>query len=194
VPDEKDKSKRSVTERMMDQVNKVNTPETQGAVKFIIHQAQEVMLQPKVFFANIVEHGTPEDARFFLLGVILIASLLCGVTNLNLFFTLTHLLSYTISAYVTAFFTWWLFMQFGSPKPFGKNFVVVAYSQAVLLIAGIQLGPLGVITFLASTAYGVYLQLIGMQLLHKLERNTIILVLSIIAVIQVILKFCFQIY
>ncbi|MCW5822229.1 MAG: YIP1 family protein [Cyanobacteria bacterium TGS_CYA1] len=194
MADEKDQAKRSVTERMMDQVGKINTPENQGAVKFIIHQAQEVMLKPKTFFPPMVEHGSPEDARFFLLGVIVIASLLSGITNLNLFFTLTHLFTYAISTYLTAFFTWWLFMQFGSPKPFGKNFVVVAYSQAVLLIAGIQLGPLGVITFLAATAYSVYLQLIGMQLLHKLERNTIILVLAIIAVVQVILKFVFQIY
>lgn len=194
MPDEKDQAKRSVTERMMDQVGKINTPETQGAVKFIIHQSQEVMLKPKEFFPNAVEHGSPEDARFFLLGVIVIASLLTGITNLNLFFTLTHLFTYLISTYLTAFFSWWLFMQLGSPKPFGKNFTVIAYSQAVLLIAGIQLGPLGVITFLASTAYGVYLQLIGMQILHKLERNTIILVLAIIAVIQVVLKFVLQIY
>jgi hypothetical protein len=194
VPDEKDEAKKSVTERMMDQVGKINTPENQGAVKFIIHQAQEVMLKPKEFFASMVEHGSPEDARFFLLGVIVIASLLSGITNLNLFFTLTHLFTYLISTYLTAFFSWWLFMQFGSPKPFGKNFIVIAYSQAVLLIAGIQLGPLGVVTFLASTAYGVYLQLLGMQSIHKLERNTIILVLSVIAVIQVILKFWLQIY
>ncbi len=194
MPDEKDEAKKSVTERMMDQVGKINTPENQGAVKFIIHQAQEVMLKPKEFFASMVEHGSPEDARFFLLGVIVIASLLSGITNLNLFFTLTHLFTYLISTYLTAFFSWWLFMQFGSPKPFGKNFVVIAYSQAVLLISGIQLGPLGVVTFLASTAYGVYLQLLGMQIIHKLERNTIILVLSVIAVIQVILKFWLQIY
>ncbi|QQR58277.1 MAG: YIP1 family protein [Candidatus Melainabacteria bacterium] len=194
MPDEKDQAKKSVTERMMDQVNKVNTPENQGAVKFIIYQAQEVMLKPKEFFPNVVEHGSPVDARFFLFGVIVIASLLTGITNLNLFYTLTHLFTYLISTYLTAFFSWWLFMQFGSPKPFGKNFIVIAYSQAVLLIAGIQLGPLGVITFLASTAYGVYLQLLGMQILHKLALNTIILVLAIIAVIQVVLKFVLQIY
>ena len=194
MTDEKEKAKRSVTERMMDQVSKINTPENQGAVKFIIHQAKEVMLTPKTFFPLVVEHGSPEDARFFLLGVVAIGSLLSGITNLNLFFTLTHLFTYAISTYITAFFTWWLFMQFGSPKPFGKNFIVVAYSQATLLIAGIQLGPLGVITFLAATAYSVYLQSIGMQLIHKLERNTIILVLAIIAVIQVILKFVLQIY
>lgn len=194
MADEKDKAKRSVTERMMDQVNKINTPDNQGAVKFIIYQAQEVMLKPKTFFPAVVEHGSAADARFFLLGVVAIASLLSGITNMNLFLTLTHIVTYAISTYLTAFFSWWLFMQFGSPQPFGKNFIVVAYSQAVLLIAGIQLGPLGVITFLAATAYGVYLQVIGMQLFHKLERNTIILVLSIIALIQVILKFVFQIY
>lgn len=184
-----EQAKKSLQERAIDKVKGLNTPETQGAIKFILHQAKEIMIKPQEFFQAALSSDNSADARFFLLATLAGSSLIAGITSMNLFYSIKFGVVYFISTYATAFLTWWLFMQLGSPKKFSENFTVVAYSQAVLFIAGVQMGPVAYLTFIGSLAFGVYLQLQGMQLVHALERNTIIIVLSIIGVVLAAIRF-----
>ncbi len=193
---EKKEKKKSVQDKALDQVKKLqalNTPETQGAIKFTIHQATEVLTKPKEFFAAAV-NGDAADARFFLFTTLAMSSLLAGVTNMNLFVSLRFFAVYLISTYLTAGISWWLFMQLGSPKKFSENFIVIAYSQAVLFLTAVQIGPLRIVTFIAALGYMVYLQMLGMQKVHELERNTLIIVLAIIAVVLGVIKFVIDAY
>lgn len=165
------KKKRDARERQMQErsdrfnrLEKLVTPETKSVLTYAFLQAKEILLSPKTFFASLPESEDVGEAAMFLFICAATGGLLAGFVNFNLLVTPGFFFCNVVSTFMIA-----AIMSKVIPKAFDKAsfpgiFKIVAYSQAAcFLIAGLKLGPFGLLTLIPATIYSIKLQLMGFE-------------------------------
>jgi hypothetical protein len=170
------------------------TPETKGVLMFTMHQVREILTHPEAFFKKMPQRGNIAEPGLFLMVVIAGSGLLAGVLNFNLLVTVQFVIGNLLQSYVLSFVVWKLCTGMGSQESYEANFRVIAYSQASLVIAGLQFTFLGnhipgYITLLISLIVGLRLQLIGLKQVHDLPNNQLLLATVIPTIVILIIRY-----
>lgn len=161
--DGKDRKMQARSDRF-DRLEKLVTPETKSVLTYAFLQAKEILLSPKTFFASLPESDDVGEAAMFLFICAAAGGLLAGFVNFNLLVTPGFFFCNVVSTFVIA-----AIMSKVVPTAFDKAsfpsiFRIVAYSQAAcFLIAGLKLGPFGLLTLIPATIYSIKLQLMGFE-------------------------------
>ena len=172
---------------------KLVTPETKGLVLFTAHQVKEILMQPESFFKKMPQHGNLAEPALFFFIVVAASGLLAGVLNFNLLVTIQFILGNVLQTYALAFVVWKLCTGLGSAETYEANFRVIAYSQAALVIAGLQFSLLGnhipaYIALLVYSIMAIRLQLIGLKYVHDLSQGKLMLITILPTVLLLIIR------
>lgn len=159
----------------------VQDPDTQALAQLLLLQAKDVALNPKEFYAKSIEPGNFIEPALFLIACSIIGGLLSGFSHLNLFYTIKFVFTSVVFTAVATFMVWKLFTLYGSAKSLEENFRVMAYSQVTLIVLGLQSGILSIIIGVAVFGYSLYLQMLGMEALHGMPRNKVLVILGGVA-------------
>ncbi len=167
-----DFTKAAEPQQQFPSLDKLITPETTGILMFALYQIRQILKSPKDFFHTMPHGGNIAEPALFLVICAVGSGLLAGCINFNLLITFQFAIGAIISALMLSFSAWKCYGMMGSLEPFEANFRVIAYSQAALIIAGIQLNFLGTpipgyATLFISIVLSIRLQLIGMASVHQ---------------------------
>ncbi|MBX3153474.1 YIP1 family protein [Candidatus Obscuribacterales bacterium] len=169
------------------------TPETKGVVMFTMHQVKEILTQPEVFFKKMPQKGNLAEPALFFFIVAAASGLLAGVLNFNLLVSIQFILGNVLQTFALSFVVWKLCIGLGSAESYESNFRVIAYSQAALVIAGLQFSFLGnhipgYIMLLISLVMTIRLQLIGLRYVHDLSQGKLILITVLPTILILIIR------
>ena len=159
----------------------VQDPDTQALAQLLLLQAKDVAMNPKEFYSKSIEPGNFIEPALFLIACSVIGGLLSGFSHLSLFYTIKFIFISVVFTAVATFMIWKLFTLYGSAKSLEENFQVMAYSQVTLVILGLQSGILSIIIGVAVFGYTLYLQMLGMEALHGMPRNKVLVILGGVA-------------
>ncbi len=193
-PDRGDDFTKASEPQQFPSLDKLITPETKGTLMFAMHQIREILQSPNEFFSAMPLRGNIAEPAIFLLICAVGSGLLAGFINFNLLITLQFAIGAVISAVMLSFSAWKCYGMMGSQEPFEANFRVIAYSQAALIIAGIQLNFLGTpipgyLTLFISIVLSMRLQLIGMTAVHQdLQTSKLFPVLILTTVFIMVIR------
>lgn len=165
----------------------IKNPELQAIFQLIFIQAKEIVTQPEDFYKTQIEEQDLVQPAIFLGVYTLAGGLITGFMHINLVYTFQFIffsLAFTTLASVMA---WKLFTFHGSQKSFAQNFRIIAFSQISLILTGVQFSVLANFTALLALLYSLYLQKIGMEMLHDIPQNKIVTTMVGIALFFAIL-------
>ena len=153
-------------------------------------QAKEVLIAPRQFFTTMPVTGGLLRPTIFLLVSASVYSLLQAISKLNFFVLFTAMFSSVVSVFIASAIIAFASKKLGGKGTFEGTFRVIAYSKATLLFAWLSLGaiPIGGIV---STAYSVYLNILGIEKIQQMPRKIVATLIIVVAVIGLILKFRF---
>ncbi|MBX9667440.1 MAG: YIP1 family protein [Candidatus Obscuribacterales bacterium] len=193
-PDRGDDFTKATEPQQFPSLDKLITPETRGTLMFAMYQIREILQSPNEFFNAMPLRGNIAEPAIFMVICAVGSGLLAGFINFNLLITLQFAIGAIISAVMLSFSAWKCYGMMGSQEPFEANFRVIAYSQAALIIAGIQLNFLGTpipgyLTLFISIVLSMRLQLIGMAAVHQdLQTNKLFPVLILTTVFIMVIR------
>lgn len=173
---------------------KLMTPETKGVVMFTVHQVREILTNAEQFFTKMPLHGNLAEPALFVFIVVCGSGLLAGIINFNLLVSIQFILGNLLQTFVLSFVVWKLCIGLGSREGFEPNFRVIAYSQAALVIAGLQFTFLGnhvpgYLTLAASLVMSIRMQLIGLQKVHDLKPPQLMLVVIVPTLVILLIRY-----
>lgn len=173
---------------------KLMTPETKGVLMFTVHQVREILTNAEQFFKKMPLHGNLAEPALFVFIVICGSGLLAGIINFNLLVSIQFILGNLLQTFALSFVVWKLCIGLGSREGFEPNFRVIAYSQAALVIAGLQFTFLGnhvpgYLTLAASLVMSIRMQLIGLQKVHDLKPPQLMLVVIVPTLVILLIRY-----
>lgn len=191
--DEDDEDERFDRDDKFSRFERLVTPETKGVVMFTAHQVKEILTQPELFFKKMPQNGNLAEPALFFFIVVAASGLLAGVLNFNLLVSIQFILGNLLQTYALAFVVWKLCTGLGSAESYEANFRVIAYSQAALVIAGLQFSLLGnhipgYIALLISSIMAIRLQLIGLKYVHDLSQGKLMLITILPTILILIIR------
>lgn len=177
----KEKKRRDAKERTLqdrsdrfNRLEKLVTPETKSILTYAFLQAKEILISPKSFFATLPNNDDVGEAAMFLFICAAAGGLLAGFVNFNLLVTPGFFFCNVVSTFLIAAIMSKVIPPAYDKASFPSIFRVVAYSQAAcFLIAGLKLGPFGLLTLIPATIYSIKLQFLGFEDKLNVPRNVV---------------------
>lgn len=143
-----------------------------GFVRSYIELVRSILITPKRFFNELMPQGGFTQPWVFLCVSASIYAVLQAIALVNPFAMITLFIRSIVSVLVASFFLNLILSKMGGKGTFKTTFQVIAYSKAVLLFAWFSLGPFP-IGGIASLIYGVYLNILGLEKIHELDRKKV---------------------
>jgi|AGTN01.3.fsa_nt_gi Uncharacterized protein conserved in archaea len=171
---DKDDRKMQARSDRFNRLEKLVTPETKSILTYALLQAKEILLSPKTFFVNLPESDDVGEAAMFLFICAAAGGLLAGFINFNLLVTPGFFFCNVITTFLIAAIMTKVIPKAFDKASFASIFRIVAYSQAAcFLIAGLKLGPFGLLTLIPATIYSIKLQLMGFETRMNVPRSVV---------------------
>jgi hypothetical protein len=109
-------------------------------------------------------------------------AVLVALFNLNFWLLFSCFLGTLLNVLFASALVTFALKHMGGKGTFEGTYKVIALSKVTLLFGWISLGPIPV-GGIAALAYGVYMNILGLEKLHELPRKLVTTLLSVIAVI-----------
>lgn len=171
--DKEDRKMQARSDRI-NRLEKLVTPETKSILTYALLQAREILLSPKTFFVNLPENDDVGEAAMFLFICAAAGGLLAGFVNFNLLVTPGFFFCNVVSTFLIAAIMTKVIPKAFEKASFASIFRVVAFSQAAcFLIAGLKLGPFGLLTLIPATIYSIKLQLMGFESRMNVPKSVV---------------------
>lgn len=157
-------------------------PSAAGFLGSYFNNAKAVLFHPRLFFDNMPREGGLTEPAVFLVVSAAIFGVLQSIAKLNPLVGIVAVAGNLISVAIVSLLLSFILGKMGGQGNYQSTFRVLAYSKVTLLFAWLSLGPFA-IGSLAALLYGIYLNILGLEKVHDIDRKRTAMVVGGLALL-----------